>query len=394
MVTIIAAILVFGIVIAVHEFGHFAMAKWSGIQVNEFSIGMGPTLWKKIYKGTQYSVRAFPIGGFVAMEGEESPESQQAQRGEAASANEAAPQSTAAPYTPASYDEIPTEPEAPSGYVSPIPLEERTGVSFDDVPVYKRCITVAAGAVMNFVLGFVVLFILVNMQDSITSRVIYGFEENALCEQTGLQVNDEIIAVNGRTCFVANDIVYELSRTENASADFTVLRDGEEVLLENVQFDTGTNEDGSSYMQMNFIVYGLEKTPLNVLEEAVRYELYYSRLILSSLVDLVTGRESINNLSGPVGIVSAIGTAASYGLEDLLSLLALITVNLGVFNLLPLPALDGGKLVFLVFEGITGKPVPSKIQGMVNMIGLFLLLALMLFVTYNDMLRLIAGELF
>jgi regulator of sigma E protease len=141
------------------------------------------------------------------------------------------------------------------------------------------------------------------------------------------------------------------------------------------------------------VVYGLKKTPLNVLREAFNSERYYGRIIFTSLIDLLRGRESINDLSGPVGVISAIGTAASYGWEDLLDLLALITVNLGIFNLLPFPALDGGKLVFLLIEGVTGYAVPDKVQGAFNLIGFACLFALMIFATYNDVLRLIAGTL-
>ncbi len=373
MVTLIAAVLIFGLVIAVHEFGHFVCAKWSGIQVNEFSIGMGPLLFKKKYHGTQYSVRALPIGGYVAMEGEESPESQQNLSDQA--------------------EDVEDVEDAARKEIDPEDAQYR-GVSFNDAPLYKRAITIAAGAVMNFVLGLLVMLALVSMEDSITSRVIYGFGEDALCAQTGLMAEDEIVAVNGRYCFVAGDIVYELSRTENFSADFTVIRDGEKIELENVQFDNGVNADGSTYMQLNFVVYGLEKTPLLTLEEAGRSVLYYARLIFSSFIDLAMGRESINNLSGPIGIVSAIGEAAAYGLADVLSLLALITINLGIFNLLPLPMLDGGKLVFLVYEGVTGKAVPERIQAAVNTAGLMFFLGLMLYATYNDVIRVLTGGWF
>lgn len=395
MVTAIAAILIFGLVIAFHEFGHFICAKLSGIQVNEFAIGMGPLLFKKKYHGTQYSVRLLPIGGYVAMEGEESPESQQQYNDEAeqVKASEPAAENSQSATLGAQAD-AQSELVLPDAQPAPEQAEDAAckGKSFNDVSLPKRFITIAAGALMNFVLGFLVLFVLVNMDDSITSRVVYGFNEGALCEQTGLMVDDEVIAVNGRYCFIAADIVYELTFTENNSADFTVIRDGEKIELENVQFDNGVNEDGSTYMQLNFIVYGLEKTPLRVLEETIRSELYYGRIIFSSLADLVTGRESINNLSGPVGIVTAISTAASYGIEDVLSLLALITINLGIFNLLPLPMLDGGKLVFLLIEGVTGKAVPDRVQNAINMAGLFLFLGLMLFTTYNDIIRLITGE--
>ena len=340
IITILAALLVFSAVIAIHEFGHFTVAKLCGIQVNEFSIGMGPVLWKKNHKGTQYSLRALPVGGFVALEGEESPESQQADAAHAA-------QEQPAPET-----EAPVQP---------------TGVPLNEAPVWQRVLVMVAGAVMN------------------------AIQDGALCGQTGLQAGDKVLAVNGRRCFVANDILYELVRTQSYSADFTVLRDGQKVQLPGVQFDTWQDEKGETHMSIGFSVYGLEKTPGNVLREAGNSVLYYGRIVFTSLVDLVRGRESINNLSGPVGIVSAIGQAASYGWQDLLELLALITVNLGILNLLPFPALDGGKVVFLIIEGVTGHAVPEKLQSVLTLATFGLLFGLMLFATYNDILRLITG---
>jgi regulator of sigma E protease len=360
-ITLIAALIVFSAVIAIHEFGHFAVAKLCGIQVNEFSIGMGPVLWKKTRKGTQYSLRALPVGGFVALEGEESPESQQAE-----AARDAQEQ----------------------------PIAENAGIPLNDAPVWQRALVMAAGAFMNFVLGFVVLIILVAAQDgAITSKTIYSVEEGALCGQTGLQAGDEILAVNGRRCFVANDILYELVRTEAYRADFTVKRDGQKVELPDVQFDTWQDDSGETHMSLGFVVYGIKKTPVSVLKEAWNSTLYYGRIVFTSLADLLRGRESINNLSGPVGIVTAIGQAASYGWQDLLELLALITINLGIFNLLPFPALDGGKVVFLIVEGVTGRAVPEKLQSVLTIAAFGLLFGLMIFATYNDIVRLVTGAM-
>ena len=367
LITLIAALFVFSAVIAIHEFGHFTVAKLCGIQVNEFSIGMGPAIWKKIHKGTQYSLRALPVGGYVALEGEESPESQQA---EAARDR----QEEAAP--------------------APVPPEEGIGIPLNEAPVWQRMLVMAAGAFMNFVLGFVVLLILILAQEGpITSKTIYAIQDGALCGQTGLQAGDEVVAVNGRRCFVANDMIYELVRTEQYRADFTVKRNGQTVELPDVQFDTWQDEDGQTHMSLGFTVYGIEKTPLSVLKEAGNSVLYYGRIVFTSLLDLLKGRESINNLSGPVGIVSAIGQAASYGWKDLLQLLVLITINLGIFNLLPFPALDGGKVVFLLIEGITGHAVPEKLQGGLTVAAFALLFGLMLFATYNDIVRLVTGAM-
>ena len=361
IVTFIAAVFVFSAVIAIHEFGHFMVAKLCGVQVNEFSIGMGPVLCRRVRKGTQYSIRALPVGGFVALEGEESPESKQAEENLSVVSD---------------------------GEVSP------AGIPLNEAPVWQRALIMLAGAGMNFVLGFAVMAILITAQNEpITSKVLYQVEENALCGQTGLQAGDKILAVNGRRCFVANDILYELMRTEDYTADFTVLRDGKKVELPGVQFDTWQDDKGETHMSLGFTVYGIRKTPLNVLKEAGNSVLYYGRIIFASLSDLLRGRESINDLSGPVGIVTAIGQAASYGWQDLLELLVLITVNLGIFNLLPFPALDGGKVVFLLIEGVTGHAVPEKIQSGLTVAAFALLFGLMIFATYNDILRLITGAM-
>ena len=398
IVTFIAAVFVFSAVIAIHEFGHFMVAKLCGVQVNEFSIGMGPVLCKRVRKGTQYSIRALPVGGFVALEGEESPESKQAEKNTDeeplsphsdadSSPSRGAKADAGKPDLPPLSGEV-AEPTGSDGEVSP------SGIPLNEAPVWQRALIMLAGAGMNFVLGFVVMAILITAQsEPITSKVLYQVEENALCGQTGLQAGDKILAVNGRRCFVANDILYELMRTEDYTADFTVLRDGKKVELPGVQFDTWQDDKGETHMSLGFTVYGIKKTPLNVLKEAGNSVLYYGRIIFASLSDLLRGRESINDLSGPVGIVTAIGQAASYGWQDLLEMLVLITVNVGIFNLLPFPALDGGKVVFLLIEGVTGHAVPEKIQSGLTVAAFALLFGLMIFATYNDILRLITGAM-
>ena len=383
IITLLAAVFVFSAVIAIHEFGHFAVAKLCGVQVNEFSIGMGPVLLKKMHHGTQYSLRALPVGGFVALEGEESPESRQAE-GEERSDLEERPLSQRS-----GADSSPN-----GGASNGEELFQPTGKPLNEAPVWQRALIMAAGACMNFLLGFVVMAIVLAAQNEpITSRVIYAVEDGALCGQTGLEAGDKVLAVNGRRCFVANDMLYELMRTEDYSASFTVLRDGKKVELPRVQFDTWQDEDGETHTSLGFTVYGIKKTPVNVIKEAWNSVLYYGRIIFTSLMDLLRGRESINDLSGPVGIVTAIGQAASYGWQDLLELLALITVNVGIFNLLPFPALDGGKVVFLLIEGVTGHAVPEKIQSGLTLAAFALLFALMIFATYNDIVRLVTGAI-
>lgn len=337
--SILVSILVFSVVIMIHELGHFIMAKVSGIKVNEFSIGMGPQLFGKKVGDTEYSVRALPIGGFVAMEGEDE--------------------------------------------------ESDAEGAFNSVPVQNRIGVVVAGAVMNMILGFLVLLFLTGRQSAITSRTVHSFYEGAMTQQTGLMVDDEIIAINGRKCYIANDIIYEFARTQNGVADFTVIRDGKKVELEDVTFETYVDEEtGLKQMVIDFVVYPVEKTLPNMVKEAANWTVSIARMVFLSLVDLVTGNVPINQMSGPVGIVSTISDAVSYGLESVLMILAMITINLGVFNLLPFPALDGGRLVFLLLELVRGKPVDQKYEMWVNGAGMLILLAFMVFVTFSDITRL------
>lgn len=351
LITTIVSILIFSLVVMIHELGHFLCAKKAGIQVNEFSIGMGPALFTRVKNGTRYSVRALPVGGYVSMEGED--------------------------------EELEEEEPAPGGEEPLVKI----GLPYPQVKVWKRFIVVAAGAVMNLVLGFVVLLVLFSGADTLGSRTVALVEEGSSVEASGLQVGDEILAINGRRCFVTNDIVYELQRSEDFTADFTVRRNGEKVQLDDIRFDQVETGDTVT-MDMGFKVYALEKTPLNVIRQAFDYTLFYARLVFRSLLDLVTQRVSVTELSGPVGIVSAINQAAGMGVAEVLSLLALLTVNLGIFNLLPFPALDGGKLVFLLIEGIFRRPLPKRFEIWVNLAGLFFLFAVMIFATVNDITRL------
>lgn len=339
IINIVVSILIFSLVIIIHETGHFIVAKKSGIKVNEFSIGMGPKLFG-IQKGeTTYSLRALPIGGYVAMEGEDE--------------------------------------------------ESENERAFSKAPVQNRIAVVVAGAVMNLVLGFLILVFMVSNQEAITSKTVSMFHENAMTEKTGLRVGDEILAVNGRRCYIANDIIYEFARTQDGVIDFKVRRDGEVVELENVAFETYEDENGVKQLVLDFYVNPTEKTVVSVIKEAANWTISYARMIFLSLVDLVTGHVAINQMSGPVGIVSVISEATSIGWEPVLNILALITINLGVFNLVPFPALDGGRLVFLIIEFLRGKPINPKYEIWVNTAGMLALLAFMAFVTFSDITRLI-----
>jgi regulator of sigma E protease len=339
LITLIASVFVFGLVVFIHELGHFIAAKCSGITVQEFAIGMGPKLFGFERGGTTYAIRLLPIGGFVSMEGEDE--------------------------------------------------ESDSEGSFTRAPLWRRMIVVAAGAVMNFLLGFVLLVVLVASQNYIVTRTVGEFYPDATTQQSGLQINDTILAVNGRRCYVYTDILYELVRVQDGVADLTVLRDGQRVELKDVVFDT-YEVDGQTYTTQDFKWYAVHTTFWSTLKEAGLEAISMARAIWVSLIDLVTGRLPLTTVSGPIGIVSTIGEATSMGLEMLVWLMAMLTINLGVMNLLPIPALDGGRLVLLVVEAVRRKPLPQKYEIAINAAGFVLLIGIMLFATFNDVTKLIA----
>ena len=290
LLTAIVAVLVFGTVVLVHEAGHFFAARHCGIHVEEFSIGFGPALWSTVRGGTRYSVRLLPLGGYNNLAGETPEESEDPDEQERA---EPAKKQDAAAASVHTYD-----PHAP---LFPLTVD---GKSFVEASPWQRFFVIAAGALMNFVLGFILLLVLVASGSAVTSKIIYDFQgENPKSQASGLQVNDEIMSVNRHFCFTAEDVMYELQRTENNTATITVLRDGKLVTLPQVQFDSTTNADGTTSMVLDFRVYGIEKTPRSVVHGAARYFCYYARVILRGFLDLFTGRVGVNELSGPVGVV-------------------------------------------------------------------------------------------
>lgn len=368
ILTLVVSILVFGIVIFVHELGHFLVAKHNGICVLEFSIGMGPAIWQTEKNGTVYSLRLLPVGGFVSMEGEDE-------------------DGTLLQDSVQGSQPEPPQPEEAGAEKSIYPKIEQN-IPFPLARPRKRIAVLVAGACMNFVLGFLVLFALLASPDSvIASRQIGEVDETSLSVQSGLQKDDVILKVNGHSCLVANDIFYELSRTQDHKADFVVRRDGKKIELPEVQFGVTTDEQGGEHMQLGFKVYAVHKNFITVTAEAARCTAYYGRIVYTSLLDLVRGRASINDLSGPVGIVSSISEAVGYGWEDVFNLLALLTINLGVVNLLPLPALDGGKTLLVLIEALIRRPVPTKVQIAINAAGMVMLFGIMIFATWQDILR-------
>ena len=454
---IIIGVLLFEFIIFAHEFGHFITAKKSGVQVNEFALGMGPKLFGFKKGETQYSLRLFPIGGYCAMEGEDA--------------------------------------------------ESDNPRAFTNAKVWKRMIIIVAGAFMNFVVGLLLMFIVIVQQPYYESTIVDSFSPVSFSANSGLEADDEIVAVNGYPIWNAKDLQFAIqtlqcrsvdphsvavykedccSELRNAAQDIvdgwkdafgeeisdealgeintalreecvkingttskdeadaamragidrlyavggygekvkaeypeikerdervrytadtmTVKRGGETVELKGVQFYSyyRTQEDmdnGKVSVALDFYVKPIEKTFGSVIGQTFSQTATMAKSVWQSLIMLVQGRFSFNDLSGPVGITKAVSVVASEGLKvnfmsavnNIIFIMSLITVNLGVVNLLPFPALDGGRFVFLCVEAVIRRPLPRKFEYIVNGVGLALLLLFIAVVSVKDIWQLITG---
>lgn len=261
------------------------------------------------------------------------------------------------------------------------------GRAFCNKPPFKRLLIVAAGAIFNLILGLIIISIILIPTDVFASTEVARFDEGAVSSQSGLAVGDTIIKVDGRRIFSTYDLGYAFTGVDDGMVDITVKRNGEKVELNNVKFSSEKIDD-ISYLTVDFKVKGIKKSFQSYLDQTVRTAVSYSRVIWFSLVDLITGKYGLSAVSGPVGITAAIGSVAKANLFDILPIMALITINLGIFNLLPLPALDGGRILFILFELVFRKPVPQKYESFIHAAGLILLLGFMLIITLKDIITL------
>ncbi len=338
VLNIVVTLLVFGVLILAHEAGHFFVAKACKVKINEFAIGMGPAIYKKQGKETLYSIRILPIGGFVQMDGED---------GEGTDEN-----------------------------------------SFNKKPYWKRFLILVTGAVMNILLGFILICIINSQRALLPTTIVAGFDENSVSNSYGLQENDEILKINNYGVKSYLDISYGLATAGAEPVDITVLRDGKQVVLSNVEFPVITDENiGESYT-LDFIVFGERRSFISTVKYSFDWTVSISKSIYSFFGTLFTGKADLNQVSGPVGTTTAIGQSVQLGLDYLLLAVALISINLGILNLLPFPALDGGRILFLAIEAIRRKPMSQKIEYSINAAGLILLLTLMLVITVKDVIHL------
>ena len=349
MVYILAAILVFGVLIAVHELGHFMAAKACGVRVNEFSIGMGPALWKKQKGETQYSLRLFPVGGFCAMEGEE---------------------------------EDSDDPTA-----------------LNNQGFWAKLLIFAAGAAMNFIAGLLIILVLYADAQAFYVPVVAGFADGCPLESAdGLQEGDRLLRIDGEKVYVYSDISLLMGLNKTGAFDLQIERNGEVITLRDFTMERReyTDQDGKAYTGYG-LYFGAEEATLGrKLSYSWNNAMDFARLVRLSLQMLVTGQAGVKDLSGPVGIVSTmtqVGEQAATtraAVENIAYLAALIAVNLAVMNLLPLPALDGGKIFFLVINAVSMQlQIPAKYENYIHFAGLILLLALMAVITFSDVWKLI-----
>ncbi len=354
VLSIVLIILFFGLLIAVHEFGHFMAAKLMGVKVNEFAIGMGPKLVSREKGETLYSLRAFPIGGFCAMEGE---------------------------------GESSDDPRA-----------------FGNKAGWRRLIILVAGAFMNFLTGVVLILIIMALAGSPSMPVVTGYMAGAEdIAQTGLLPGDQFYSIDGHRIYFQSDASIFLGRA-GEQVDVVVLRDGEQVDLGTIDlpYRQLIDENGNQVTKRGiYIGQFQEDTPLTLLRNTWYQTVDYVRMVWMGLGDLITGAMGLNDMSGVIGIVAVAGDvgqagAAAAGLFGLfiniLDFTALIAINLAVMNLLPIPALDGGQILFVFVGGIyrliTRKKINEKYLGYVNAAGFFCLIALMVVVAVNDVIKL------
>ena len=342
---IIIGILLFELIILIHEGGHFVTAKLCGVKVNEFALGMGPKLIKFKKGETLYSLRLFPIGGFCAMEGEDS--------------------------------------------------ESEDERAFVNKKVWQRIIIVVAGAVMNIILGLVLMMITLAPNKYFASSTVAVFADNATSSQQ-LKVGDEIKEINGYDIITSTDMSFAFATAKSNKLSMTVKRDGEYVNLTDVQLPT-VESDGKEILQLDFKVAAIENNFGTLMSQTFLSTVSTVRKVWASLAGLVTGQFGLNEVSGPVGMTSAISQATASGLEtsfwdglnNLIYVMMIITVNLGVVNLLPIPALDGGRLVFLIIEAIRRKPIKPEHEGYVHAVGMLILFAFMIIISIKDVIQLI-----
>ena len=417
MIGILSFILALGIIILVHELGHFLVAKHYGILCHEFSIGMGPTIWSKKKGETTYSVRAIPFGGYVAMAGEEA-EKEMVKVGQLVGldltrnglvnkiylkpqANQSMIQGTIQSVD--LYKELVICIETEDGGQQEYRVEPNAQYILEkgtqQIAPYERCLeakskwarfaTMAAGATMNFILALVLFFIVgLSVGMPTYSNILGGVLEDSSAQIAGLQAGDQIVSYNGQAISNWEELTNAIQSTTEA-ADLTYIREGKTYTVE-IEPQMVDREG------VKTAVLGIQPEYKKSIVGGFEYSIYktkeaFSQIFLTFKMLFVTKEAGIGDLSGPVGIYKMTSTVVTYGLTSLLIWIGFLSVNIGIMNLLPIPALDGGRILFVLIEAIIGRPVDRKIEGYIHMTGLLLFFGLFIYVTFNDVIRLIGA---
>lgn len=354
MSTIIGFVVVLGVLIFFHELGHFLVAKAFGVGVERFSLGFGPKILKKTVGKTEYCISALPLGGYVKMVGEE-----------------------------------------PDAEVDPADLPE----SFTHRPVYQRMLIVAAGPLFNFVLCVVIFFGIFSIAGVMTLKPVIGeVKADSPARQAGIRQGDRVVALEGKPIEEWKDMAEAIAESGGQPVSLTVERGGQRLeLVVTPRPDTVTDIFGEKHERYMIGIAAAGEmqsrrlNPFSALGESLHRTYLIIKLTVISVIKLIQGAISVKTLGGPIMIAQMAGEQVQHGVISLLSFIALISVNLGILNLLPVPVLDGGHLLFFAIEGATGRPVSIKAREIAQQVGIFLLMLLMVFVFYNDIMRILSG---
>lgn len=342
--SVLLTLIFFSVIVFVHEFGHFFVARLFKISVNEFAIGMGPKIFSKEKNGTVYSLRAIPLGGFCSLEGEDS-------------------------------------------------VSEDTEGAFSQKPWYARLLVLVAGAAMNLVLGFLISVVFVSVFYSSsgipTTTVDSVMEKSSLYDV--LKPGDRIVRLNEYNIKIKKDLDFAMQQSGGGECEIEVVRGGESFVRAFKPIEAQYTDGTPAYLVG--IVPKIQSVNIGtVLRESFYQTVWMGKLVFVSLKMLLGGQAKITEVSGPVGVVEAMNTQAQTGgFVALLYLAGFLSVNIGIMNLLPIPALDGGRILFVIIEAIRRKPIPPEKEGLVHFAGLVLLLGFMVFVTWNDIVRLVSA---
>jgi regulator of sigma E protease len=342
----IFAFLIFNLVIVSHEFGHFSVARAFGIKVDEFAIGMGPKIFGFMRNGTMYSIRCLPVGGFCQIEGEKA--------------------------------------------------DSEGESSFCTKPAWQRTLVLAAGGFMNIILGFILSFVIA-CANPIATTTIRFFAERCVSSENGLKIADEIISINGARVLIGKDIFFEIAMNPRESYTFEVLRGGRKKTIENVKFAQSNDGNGIFRPVLDFYVLEAPKTFLNLLNYSALCVASFVKTTCFSLIWLISGKLTIRDMAGPIGIAAQIGEIANNGMKNgyyeailnIVGYMQMFTIGVGIFNLIPFFALDGGRILFLWIEKLRGKPFKVETEAKLHTVGFYLLICLIVVVALNDIARII-----